>query len=401
MTGETTPASRHVLIAGGGIAGLSAGILIAKRGLSVTLFERAPTFEAVGAGIQLSPNATRVLAACEALNSLRAASTSPESIDLRDITDGRLLLSVPVNNGATSRNAPYLVAHRADLQTALLSAARQLPNLRIVNGAELGDVAVHRQGVTVSFSLTEGIEEFRGAVLIGADGAWSTARELIVAEPVRPSGQTAWRMTIPARGDSGAALADITGGTRSVCSFTGPGVHVVCYATQSGRSLNLVCITKDRNGEPTPPSDMAETAQGSIRALLRGTGWVAWPLVETAVDGRWHDGKAILLVGDAAHAMSPHAAQAGAMALEDAAVLARLLPERIGDIPALLTAYDNERRSRVRRVMRRGRANLLAMQATGVLRTGRDLLFRLRPGTSFARDLEWLYGHDATSEPLR
>jgi salicylate hydroxylase len=151
MTAMDAPRSRQIVVAGAGIAGLTAAIAFARKGFSVQVYEQAAELQETGAGLQLSPNATRVLGALDVLEHLAPAAIAPERIDMRGARRQKLLGSVPLGKDAETRwGAPYLVAHRADLQSALLARARRDPDIRIATGARVSDAALHTRGATVS-----------------------------------------------------------------------------------------------------------------------------------------------------------------------------------------------------------------------------------------------------------
>src|SRR5919108_6055886 len=128
--------SRQVIVAGGGIAGLTAALAFARRGFAVQLYERAPRLEEVGAGLQLSPNATRLLRELGVLDALLPVAIRPDAVTLRDARSLAVLARVKFGDFAERRwGAPYLVAHRADLQSALLARASHEPDITIVTGS--------------------------------------------------------------------------------------------------------------------------------------------------------------------------------------------------------------------------------------------------------------------------
>src|SRR5690606_27732960 len=123
--------------------------------------------------------------------------------------------------------------------------------------------------------------------------------------------------------------------------------------------------------------------------------WLAWPVGEVAADAPWVEPAGLALIGDAAHAMGPYAAQGAVMAIEDAATLAAALAARPGDLSGALLAYESARRERVRRVAKRGAFNRFVWHAAGPVALGRDAVLVLRGGNSLAADLDWLYSYDA------
>ncbi len=394
-----------VAIAGAGIAGLSAALAFARTGARVILLERASVLGEVGAGIQLSPNATRLLDRLGVLKAVTAAAVAPGSIVLKDAVSLREVASLPLGEAAVRRwGAPYLVVHRADLQAALLEAVRARP--AIVLKTDVAVAAVRQEGgrVIVSCEGEAAPAELACDVLVGADGVWSTVRTLVGGSPTRPTGHTAWRATVGFDTPAGSALEAIAP-PRTVTAFLHPKMHLVAYPVKAGAALNLVAL----GSGPAVAAQWANvgdaawlrrtmSAMGGPLATLAETAgpWTAWPIHEADAASPWHKGR-VALIGDAAHAMTPFAAQGGAMAIEDAAVLARLAAEA-GDPLTALARFEAVRRPRVRRVAARAAFNHFAYHARGPVALARNLVLALRPGASLAADFDWLYGYDAEAE---
>jgi salicylate hydroxylase len=392
--------SRHVIVAGAGIAGLTAAIAFARHGFSVEVLERRSSHSESGAGLQLSPNATRILDRLGVMPQLRAFAVQPSAVVLRRADDLRRLAAIPLGSASEQRwGAPYLTLHRADLQAALLAAARSEPELRIETGAAVVDFAAHRQGVTVSVHAGNTIREARGLLLVGADGVWSTLRNLAGRHgPSRFTGTLAWRLTVPATPETLEEIAP----SLSVNAFLSAGFHLVAYPIRAGTALNLVAFTR---GEDTDPEWSAKADPAALRAHLQasapalaafaGLDWRAHPVHTVDAQAGWLAGSSVALVGDAAHAMTPYAAQGAAMAIEDAASLAETVATSPDELDEPLIAWERQRRSRVAQVRRRGAFNRFVWHAAGPVAMARDLALRLRPPSRLASDLDWLYGHDA------
>lgn len=389
--------SSDILIAGAGIAGLTAALAFAQRGFSVRIFERAPELVDIGAGLQLSPNATRLLDSLGLAAALRQAAVRPEAIVLRRASTSREIARVPLGTEGTRRwGADYLVIHRADLQSILLDAVKAHPAIRLHLGLAIEHVRQHAGGVTIS--LSDGTSQAEGSLLIGADGVWSRLRDQLGGQPARPAGHTAWRAVI-ARNSAGALDGDV------VTALMDPRFHLVAYPLRGGRDINLVAITRDRAGSPPAPHGQwaADSDPAILRSATAGTGdllrglidatdaWTAWQLMEVASDMPWHQ-EGVVLIGDAAHAMTPHAAQGAAMAIEDAFVLAAHVAQAGDEWEPALARFEAERRPRVERVRRRGRFNRLVWHAWGPIALGRDLVLSMRPPDKVAADFDWLYG---------
>lgn len=377
----------HAAIIGAGVAGLTAALALAKHAISSEIFEQAPALTEVGAGLQLSPNATGILEKLGVMESLTNVWLEPQSIRLISGTSLRELAAVPSGQFARTRwNAPYGVLHRATLQATLLDAVQKNPHCTLHLGA--------------------GIEngELPGAirkadVLIGADGVWSKARGLIAGSPSsRFSGNVAYRFTIAAA--NAPAFLD----RNSVSAFLGPSAHLICYPLRETESFNMVAIAAGHAAmhawleQPTDAQRQRLMSRFSrwnsaLVSLFAGADDMTfWPLYE-ATAGKWQNGRDTVLIGDAAHAMMPFAAQGAAMAIEDAYEIAAFLATR----PAAeaLPLFEAHRMPRINRLRQRGAFNRFAYHARGPIRVGRDIVLSLKPPQSLAADLDWIYGYRA------
>ncbi|WP_136622707.1 MULTISPECIES: FAD-dependent monooxygenase [Mesorhizobium] len=399
--------SRQVVIAGAGVAGLTAALAFAERGYRVQVFEQAQRLEAAGAGLQLSPNATRILRQLGVLDRLLPAAVRPEAVVLKDAATLRELARVPLGQAAETRwQAPYLVAHRADLQSALTARVAEMPDIRLATGAPIGGVAAGTHGITATAYVDGKTVEAEGFLLVGADGVWSSVRGLVdsakraTSPRSRFSGELAWRATIPAQSAAGQAFAAI-GAPDCVTTFLHPGFHMVAYPVSKGDAFNLVAFTKGEriaegwSGHADPgilANAMRGTAPGLVWLVKEAGPWTAWPIHTAYPERPWTTPDGIALIGDAAHAMTPFAAQGAAMAIEDAATLADVVCASPADPLAALAVWEQSRRPRVAQVARRGAINRLAWHAAGPVAITRNLFLKMRPSGKLAADLDWLYG---------
>lgn len=398
---HSRPTLRHVAIAGGGIAGLTAALCFARRGYSVSVFERAGKLEEVGAGIQLSPNASRILHRLHLLDRVEASAVKPRAIELRRAASLRRIASVPLGENADRRwGAPYLTVHRADLHDALAEAVRSEPAISLETGATVRGATLGESGVALAVERDGGATATVDCDLaVGADGVRSVLRGTGRLERQdRFSGYVAWRaMTTPNVGN------DLVAADR-VSAFLHPRFHLVAYPLRRGELINLVAI--GRMPAPTEsglhatrrvlPSGIVAGAAEDIDTFVANVDtWLPWPIHEVAADRPWIDQAGLALVGDAAHAMGPYAAQGAVMAIEDAAALAATVAAAPGDLAGALMRYQARRQARVAQVAKRGAFNRFVWHASGPAALGRDLVLALRRGESLAADLDWLYSYDA------
>jgi salicylate hydroxylase len=391
--------TQQLLIAGGGIGGLSAAIAARRAGWEARLFEQAHTLSEAGAGIQLGPNATRILREWGLLESdLRDLAAAPRSLRVRDAVSGRELASLRLGDPFEQRyGAPYLTLHRADLQSALLRAAER-EGARLHTDRRLEQVSALEQGVRVT--LTNAPEPVEGEALVAADGLWSVVRpELPGTDAPRATGHLAFRGLARQSGLPAAQRS------QEVTAWLGPRMHGVTYPVRGGEWLNVVCVVQGkragdaRSWDHEAAAPELEAALGPACAALRDLlhavpGWRLWMLHDRAplrAAGQMAAGR-IALLGDAAHPMLPYLAQGAGMALEDARELQRVLAVADGrtlDVPTALQRYALNRWERCARVQRRSRRNGVIFHASGPLRWGRNAALGLLGERLL--DLPWLY----------
>lgn len=383
-----------VLIGGAGIAGLTAAIALAGQGFPCRVFERAERLDEVGAGIQLSPNATRILGRLGVLEHLGDSAVQPEAVLLRDAAKLKQRATIPLGTAGAQRwGAPYLVLHRADLQRALVAAAREHSRIELVTGVEAIE-ALCEERLSLIVAESDQRAQHPALVVVGADGVGSAVRKILQpSAAARFTGKLAWRTTLAADAPQARELLPAT----QVSVFLHPGVHLVAYPVSAGREINLVAVGR---GPEAAGEDHAallarafKGAAPEVDALREAADqWTAWPIRTVDPRGCWTDPRGLVLIGDAAHAMSPFAAQGAAMAIEDAAVLALCLSGRDTDLAAALARYEKLRRPRILKVARRGALNELAWHAAGPVSLARNLVLSLRGPEKLAADMDWLYG---------
>jgi salicylate hydroxylase len=386
---------RQIIIAGGGIAGLTAALALEQRGFAVTVFERSATRQIDGAGLQLSPNATRLLAGLKVLPRLKASAVGVETVLLMSGATAAPLLTLDVSDAANRWRAPYLAVHRADLAAALAQEAQTRPAVTVVPGSEVTHYAAHANGVTVSVTGPRGVSEAEGIFLIGADGVWSRMRGELGGAAARDTGHLVYRNMADAGAWLPEALRNLLA-KRQVAAFLAPKAHLVAYPVRGGAALNLAAIARSggkRNG-PDLPDEFARL-EPELAAFLRGLkDWTQWPIHTLDPSQQWSDGRRLLLIGDAAHAMEPYGAQGAAMAIEDACTIAACLAANRDDPPAAVAIYEKLRRARIKRMAARASANRIAYHAGGIAALARNALFQFR-GQKMLNGLDWVYGFDA------
>ncbi len=387
--------SRNVIVAGAGIGGLSAALMLAQSGFRVTLLEQAGQLSDTGAGIQLSPNATGILIALGLGERLRADAFVPEAVALKTASGG-WLTRIPLGAEAERRyGAPYWAIHRADLQAALLEAVRASPDIVLRLGTRVEDFIPHAKGLSIACWRGAIAAEEHGIALIGADGLWSGLRSRLGQPAPEFRQRTAWRALVP------ADAVDEEFRAPDVQLWFGPNAHVVHYPVKGGRLINIVAIVNDDwaergwNAAGKREELLAHYSQWHwalpVREFLAAPGrWQKWALYDVPPFSTWGDGP-VTLIGDAAHPMLPFLAQGAAMAIEDAAVLADNLARTPDDPAAAMRDYELARYKRTARVQRAARSNGRVYHLTAGEAWARNLFLRAAGGKMLLRRYNWLY----------
>jgi salicylate hydroxylase len=392
------PRSLSVGIIGGGVGGLALAAALRRHGMKTQVFERAKQFGEIGAGIQMTPNAVKVMAALGLYDQLQAVSFTPQALVGRNWRSGREMWRTPLA-GECERlyGAPFLHVHRADLHAIL---AGDLPP----GSARLGlsCVGIEQQRGSAVATFSDGTS-FEADLIVGADGIHSAVRNaLFGAQPPQFTGNMCWRATVP------FAAPPLDYVTPDSSFWLGPRGHVVTYYVQGGRAVNIVAVA-----ETAAWVEESWTVASSREELLAGfQGWhpnlmrlfgqastvFKWGLFDRDPMAQWSIGR-VTLLGDAAHPMLPFLSQGAAMAIEDGFVLAASLAGQAEDVPAALSQYEALRKPRTTRVQlesrERGRTYHLA-SPFALFR--RDMAYRVRslinPHKSGIK-ANWVYEYDA------
>lgn len=351
---------KRVLISGAGIGGLTAALCLLQRGFQVQVLEQATELKSVGAGLQLSANATRVLCQLGLQAALEEVTIKPGGKCIRLWNTGQEWKLFDLGGESIERYGyPYMMLYRPDLHNILVDALNERSPGALKLGAKVVDVSQDEHGVRVK---TANGDVFMGDVLVGADGVHSVTRAQWIAEDKpRFSGCIAWRGVIPTK-----SLPISMQGTSGV-NWVGPGAHVIHYPVNAGRLVSFTGIV-----EKDSWTTESWTEQGSIDECLADfEGWhpdvqalvhqlnapLRWAMMVRDPLDNWTDGR-ITLLGDAAHPTLPFLAQGAGMAIEDACVIARALEQHAAEPAHALQVYQATRIERTARIVKSSEANM-------------------------------------------
>ena len=380
-----------IAIVGAGIGGMTVAATLRQIGVDVRVYEQAPRFARIGAGIQMMPNSMKVLRRIGVEKNVIHTYFQPSSHLHREWDTGKILRELPMPESLFG--APYLCMHRADLHEAL---AAVVPSELIHLDKKL--VALEQTADQVTLAFADGTRAQADAV-IGADGVHSVVRELIIGldKPVH-KGRIAYRAIFPSallnggkQAQPGARQNFDIGSSRT--KWWGPDRHIVIYYTNATRTeLYFVTsvpepaewVTRESWSAKGDVKELRKAYDGfhpDVRAVLEACpDCHKWAILEREPLPRWSDGRVVLL-GDACHPMTPYMAQGGATAIEDAAILTRCIEKVDGeDIEGAFQRYEAHRKPRTSRIQ--------AISSANTWMKGGD------------EDTSWLYGYDAWNVPL-
>ncbi|WP_329546191.1 FAD-dependent monooxygenase [Streptomyces sp. NBC_01356] len=383
-----------ILVIGGGIGGMATALALAQAGFTAHIVEQAPAFGEIGAGIQLAPNALRVLDGLGVLPALDEVAVRPRNLVFMHADTGRHLTTVDLGTPFERRyGRPYTVLHRGDLLDVLLQACRADERVTLETGRQVVEITDLDTSAEVHFA--DG-DSYRTDALIGADGLWSRTRRLLSEDRPVTDTYVAYRGALP--------MSDLTAPVEpdDEIVWIGPHKHLVQYPIRRGELYNQVAVF--RSSRYTPERELTDTwgladeldehfaascehVRTSIATVNRERRWVMY---DRAPLDNWTRGR-ITLLGDAAHPMVQYLAQGACQAIEDAGCLARTMRDHDGDVDKAFAAYQAERIPRTARVQRIARGWGQVWHDDGdVIPALRDRVFGRRRPDDYT-DMDWLY----------
>jgi 3-hydroxybenzoate 6-monooxygenase len=384
---------QQVLIVGGGIGGLAAALALASKGISSHVIEQAAEIKEIGAGIQLGPNVFWMFDALGLTARVTALAAFPASLIMMDSITGEEVTRIPLGDAFREKfQQPYALIHRADLHRVLLDACKNSNLVQLDAGQKV--VKVDETADRVVAHTASG-KDYRGAALIGADGLWSTIRQMVVGDG-KPSvaGHITYRAVLPA-----SEMPEQFRWTDMVL-WAGEKVHLVHYPLRTGELFNLVATFHsdryeegwDSFGDPAELHERFAKTCEPVRMLLgKIDSWRMWVLCDRPPIKEWSRGR-VTLLGDAAHPMLQYLAQGAGMSIEDAVCLADRAEAAQGDYAAAFRAYQQARYLRTGRVQIMARVYGEFYHASGVAKELRNMMLGSRTPEDAMAGMEWLYG---------
>lgn len=393
-----------MVIAGGGIGGMSGALALLKRGIDVDIYEQAPQLGEVGAGLQISPNGSRALDALGVYDALRELSCKPEKKEFRLWNTGKSWMMFDLGGNAIDKYGyPYLTVYRPDLLQSLVDGVKRLKPDAIHLGSQVRDIAQNEPSASVI--LADG-KTVSADLLVGADGVRSVVRKsLWGGANAHFSGLVAWRGVIP--------MVQLPAHMRTMVGSTwiGPGGHAVSYPLHRGEIMNFVGTIEQDEWQCD-----SWNMQGTVEECLRGfQGWhedvqtmircspklLKWALMVREPMERWTKGR-ISLLGDACHPTLPFLAQGAVHAIEDGVVLSRCVADFARDLPLALQRYEAARIERTSRMVRGATANTERFHSAELATEEGAEAYLKREWSSepIADRYDWLYKYDVETAAI-
>jgi len=381
-----------VVVAGGGIGGLAAALVLGRQGQQVTVLEQASAFGEIGAGIQLGPNIFRMFDVLGLTRAIDEVVYFPPGMGMNDVRTGEKVVRVPLADAARAvYGYPYGVIYRADLHDVFLRACQDVPTVTLRTSKKVESYTQDAQGVTVKLA---GGDTQRCDALVGADGLWSRIREAVVGDgKPRVSGHIAYRAVLKREEVPQHLWSD------DVLLWGGEKTHLVHYPLRRGELFNLVAVFHSNKydegwntfGDTAELNERFAQAVPQVRELLRKIEtWKMWVLCDREPVKNWSDGR-VTLLGDAAHPMLQYLAQGAGQAIEDAVVLGEALKHSGYDVASAFQNYQKARYLRTGRVQLTARFYGDIYHASGVTRELRNQLFQGGQESAGFAGLSWMY----------
>ena len=393
--------SRHVVVIGAGIGGLTAALALLKRGIDVQVYEQSNQLKEVGAGIQISSNGTRVLYALGLEDALKRVQVLPSRRVIRHWSTGETWNWFDLGATTAQRyGTPHVMLHRGDLHSLLADAVRALKPDTVKLGRRCAAISTDDDHAEVRF---EDGESMYAAYVIGADGIHSKVRAgLFGSDRPEFTGCVAWRGLVPME-KLPPHLQTMLG-----TNWLGPHGHVLHYPVRRGEIMNFISFVERDDWQVE-----SWVTQGTKDELANDfRGWHSdvheiisqietpykWALMVRGPMPRWSQGR-VTLLGDACHPTLPFLGQGGVMAIEDGYVVAACLDKYFDDPTTAFARYEEIRRERTATVVRKAHENRRSAFSPALANPGAVAAEVAREWQQerVRERMEWLYAHDATA----
>jgi salicylate hydroxylase len=378
----------HPVIVGGGIAGLATAWGLHTRGTPVTVLEQTPEFSAIGAGLQLGPNAVKALQALDLWQTVKTIVYSPPEIHVRDAMNGKLIQRIHLGQSFRDMfGADYGVAHRADLHRAILSAVTGSKRIDLQTGQRVESLKQTDRSIELTIVGRDSVE---CQMLLAADGIHSVIRQHLfpAAKAVRLP-FTFFRNLLPLSVSNDDVAMDC------VNLWMGRGCHIVHYPVGEPKRLNVIAVASEHSAsadwstkaQPSEVEQKFSAVHNKLkRIIFERAGWTCWSANYVSKLPQWHQGQ-LCLLGDAAHGTVPFLAQGGAMALEDAATAARLY----NSSHDWFATFEANRKARASRLDRESRSMAATYHMGQPAAAVRNIVMKALGEQAFLSRLAWIY----------